>query len=96
MPAADSGRITIHYGFALLAVFSLLGTIVPALALFSTVNDPETKGYGAGMGVVWLIWGGMWDPHLDGVRHPPHIEEPAMSKRSPAAIRLAFGAPVDD
>jgi hypothetical protein len=53
-------RFTIHYGFVLLAVFSLLGTAIPALALMSTASDPNTQGYGAGMGVLWLVWGGMW------------------------------------
>lgn len=54
------GRFTIHYGFALLAFFSLLGTLFPAIALMSTASDPETEGVGAGMGVLWLLWGGMW------------------------------------
>jgi hypothetical protein len=59
-PAAESGRITIHYGFALLALFSLLGTVIPSIFLFSTASDPDTQGIGAGMGLLWLIWGGMW------------------------------------
>jgi hypothetical protein len=53
-------RFTVHYGFVLLAIFSLLGTLIPGLALMSTASDPDTEGVGAGMGVLWLLWGGMW------------------------------------
>ena len=53
-------RFTIHYGFSLLAIFALLGTLIPGLGLMSTASDPETEGIGAGMGVLWLLWGGMW------------------------------------
>lgn len=58
-PASDR-RFTIHYGFALLAIFSLLGTVIPGLAMVSTASDPETEGIGAAFGVLWFIWGGMW------------------------------------
>jgi hypothetical protein len=53
-------RFTIHYGFALLAVFAMLGTVIPTLLLFSTASDPQTEGYGVTAGVLWLLWGGFW------------------------------------
>lgn len=60
-PAVSQRRFTIHYGFGLLAVFSLLGTILPAgLMFFANVGNPETSGAGTTMGVLWLLWGGFW------------------------------------
>lgn len=60
-PAATAGRFTIHYGFALLAIFSLLGTVLPSGLLFSAnVGNTETSGAGTTMAVLWLLWGGMW------------------------------------
>jgi hypothetical protein len=59
----DQPRFTIHYGFALLAILSLLGTIVFAIPLFSaagSTDDEGAAGIGAGMGILWLLWGGMW------------------------------------
>jgi hypothetical protein len=65
-------RFTIHYGFALLAVFSLIGTLVPSIFWFVAVGggasepgtDPHvaagTVGFGTVLGVIWLLWGGMW------------------------------------
>jgi hypothetical protein len=53
-------RITIHYGFVVLAVFSLLGTLIPTAFWFSTANDPDTNNVGVGIGILWLLWGGMW------------------------------------
>ncbi len=40
-PATEhtEGRFTIHYGFALLAIFSLLGTLIPAVLLMSTATS---------------------------------------------------------
>lgn len=55
--AAAEPRFTIHYGFAVLAFFSLLGTLIPAIIMMSS-SDP--KGIGAGMGVLWMLWGGVW------------------------------------
>ena len=72
VPAADSGRITIHYGFALLAIFALLGTVIPTIIMFSaasgTASDTSldadsastAAGIGSGMAIMWLLWGGMW------------------------------------
>ena len=72
-PAPQPARFTIHYGFALLAFFSLLGTVIPTIIMFSAAGsvasetDPammesaETaSGIGAAFGVIWLLWGGMW------------------------------------
>lgn len=44
----------------MLATFSLLGTLIPAISLMATASDPDTERIGAGMGVLWLLWGGMW------------------------------------
>jgi hypothetical protein len=68
------GRFTIHYGFALLAVFSLLGTVIPSIFWFASAANVDTTGStqaeidgaqaAGGMmsffGVGWLFWGGMW------------------------------------
>lgn len=53
-------RFTIHYGFALLAVFSVIGTLLFGIPLLATGSDPETEGVGVGMGIMWMLWGGMW------------------------------------
>lgn len=73
-PSGDR-RFTIHYGFVLLAVFSLLGTLIPtAFWFFSAANvdtDPNATqseidaaagatGILSFFGIGWLIWGGMW------------------------------------
>ena len=58
--AARSGRITIHYGFALLAVFSLAGTLLFGIPLLAQAGDEDTGGGATTMGVVWMAWGGMW------------------------------------
>lgn len=72
---AEPGRLTIHYGFALLAVLSLLGTVGPAVFMWlaagsaSSSSDGTTAGddgaaAAAGIfgffGFGWLLWGGMW------------------------------------
>ncbi|AEJ93486.1 hypothetical protein FGG33_gp67 [Mycobacterium phage Benedict] len=51
-PAPQPKRITVNYGFALLAVFSLLGTLFFGLPLVS--NGANV------VGMLWLMWGGMW------------------------------------
>ena len=61
-------RFTIHYGFALLAIFSLLGTVIPTIIMFSaagsaadgTESGDAAAGIGSGFGIMWLLWGGMW------------------------------------
>jgi hypothetical protein len=62
-------RITIHYGFALLAILSALGTLgtgIPwLLAAGSAANDgsdagKDVAGIGSGMAILWMLWGGMW------------------------------------
>lgn len=58
--AAEPGRFTIHYGFALLAIFSAIGTLIIGIPMISTASDPDTQGIGAGLGVLWMLWGGMW------------------------------------
>ncbi|AGI12983.1 hypothetical protein PBI_BUTTERS_36 [Mycobacterium phage Butters] len=50
-PAAER-RFTVNYGFALLAIFSLLGTLLFGVPLIA--NGAEM------MGTMWLFWGGMW------------------------------------
>ena len=61
-PAAEPAerRFTIHYGFALLAVFSLIGTLLFGIPLLASASDPDSGGVGATMGVLWMLWGGMW------------------------------------
>lgn len=41
-PAKQGGRFTIHYGFALLAIFSLLGTVVPSIFWFASAANVST------------------------------------------------------
>ncbi|WP_029105503.1 DUF2510 domain-containing protein [Mycobacterium sp. 360MFTsu5.1] len=59
-PVATGRQVSIHYGFALLAVFSLLGTVIPCIGLFSSSGADEGGGVAGGMGIMWLLWGGMW------------------------------------
>lgn len=68
-PPSAQRRFTIHYGFVVVAVISLLLTVVPSIFWFSAAsgaaNDPnDTQHVGttfsAGMGLFWLLWGGMW------------------------------------
>lgn len=62
---AESARFTIHYGFALLAVLSIIGTLffgIPML-IASGHHDPATghaNGVGILMTLMWFGWGGMW------------------------------------
>jgi hypothetical protein len=55
-------RFTIHYGFALLAIFSLIGTLIIGLPMLSAATDADKDvgAIGASMGLLWLLWGGMW------------------------------------
>lgn len=56
-------RFTIHYGFALLAGLSILGTLligIPMLASAIGTDDPGTQSVGMGMTVMWFMWGGLW------------------------------------
>jgi hypothetical protein len=58
-------RITTHYGFALLAILSLLGTTIPGYAMMSAAAEVASKDSNAGsiagvMVVGWFLWGGMW------------------------------------
>lgn len=61
-PSQGGGRITIHYGFALLAIFALIGTAFPCIVWLSDgVNTPDGQpNFGATFGVLWGLWGGMW------------------------------------
>lgn len=56
-PPAAEPRYTINYGFALLAAFSLLGTLFFGIPMIASDNG---EGVGATMGVLWMLWGGMW------------------------------------
>jgi hypothetical protein len=73
--AVGERRFTIHYGFVLLAVFSLLGTVIPTIFWFASAANVHTDagatqaeidgaqtagGIMSFFGVGWLIWGGMW------------------------------------
>jgi hypothetical protein len=66
---AESGRITIHYGFALLAILSLIGTLVIGVPMLisagqtasdGTQSGADVGGVFGGMAVLWMLWGGMW------------------------------------
>ena len=69
---AQPARFTIHYGFALLATFSLLGTLIPSIFWFVAAghmtSDPGTDphaaagaaGIAGSFGIIWMLWGGMW------------------------------------
>jgi len=72
-PPSGDRRFTIHYGFVLLAIFSLLGTVIPTIFWFgsaasveegNTQSEQEAADAATGflgiMGVGWLLWGGMW------------------------------------
>ena len=69
-PPPAERRFTIHYGFVLLAAFSLLGTVIPTTIMFAAAGDTgssdtsqagqDVAGFGAGMAILWLLWGGMW------------------------------------
>jgi hypothetical protein len=58
-PPPAERRFTIHYGFALLALFSLGATLLFGIPMLATASDPDTQGVGAVMGVLWMLWGGM-------------------------------------
>ncbi|WP_205878795.1 DUF2510 domain-containing protein [Mycobacterium camsae] len=74
-PPAEPGRVTIHYGFVLLAVFAFLGTAIPCFFWFgsaasvptdpnATQSDIDASNAASGVlslfGFGWLLWGGMW------------------------------------
>lgn len=73
MPQGQERRFTIHYGFVVLAIFSLLGTIIPTIFWFASAASVESgqtqseqdaadaaSGIMGFFGVGWLLWGGMW------------------------------------
>ena len=71
-PPPAERRFTIHYGFVVLAAFSLLGTLIPSIFWFVVAGnaasdpgvDPDAAATASGIsstfGVIWLLWGGMW------------------------------------
>ncbi|MDH6245558.1 hypothetical protein [Mycobacterium sp. OTB74] len=60
----EPARITIHYGFALLAILSLLGTTIPGYAMISAAGGiAGAMAIGVRTGhlrIGWFLWGGMW------------------------------------
>lgn len=68
MTSQQSARITVHYGFALLAVLAFVGTVVPTFIMFAaaansvdgTQGGDAGAGVGAGFAIMWLLWGAMW------------------------------------
>ncbi len=49
-------RFTVNYGFALLAVLSLVATVgLPLLAAAGGAGSDA-----APVGILWMLWGGMW------------------------------------
>ena len=71
-PPPAERRFTIHYGFVVVAVISLLATLVPSIFWFVVAGnaasdpgtDPDAASAAAGitgsLGIIWLLWGGMW------------------------------------
>ena len=51
-------------------MFALLGTVIPTIIMFAAAGDTassdtsqagqDVAGIGAGMAILWLLWGGMW------------------------------------
>lgn len=66
VPAPAERRLTIHYGFVVVAVFSLIGTLGPfaitLLAYHNAINEgsADVASDIATTGTLWLLWGGMW------------------------------------
>ena len=59
-PPPAERRFTIHYGFALLALLSLAATLLFGIPMLASATDSDTQGVGVVMGVLWMLWGGMW------------------------------------
>jgi hypothetical protein len=64
-PPSQPSRITIHYGFALLAILSLMATLffgIPMMvaAGHQSETDPDGSGAAAVFALLWMGWGGMW------------------------------------
>jgi hypothetical protein len=69
-PPPAQRRFTIHYGFVVVAVISLLVTLVPSIFWFVVAgsatgdpsSDPDAAGAGlsTGLAVLWMLWGGTW------------------------------------
>lgn len=53
-------RFAIHYGFALVALFSLGATLLFGIPMIATAADKKTENVGAVIGLFWMLWGGMW------------------------------------
>lgn len=58
--AAAERRFTVNYGFALLAIFSLIGTLLFGIPLLSSASDADGGGAAPALGALWMLWGGMW------------------------------------
>jgi hypothetical protein len=62
-PQSQPARFTVHYGFALLAVLSLMATLffgLPMLVAAGHHTDEPGAGGAAVFALLWLGWGGMW------------------------------------
>ena len=82
-PPPAKRRFTIHYGFVVVAVISLLATVVPSIFMFAAAGNtasPATDSDAAGRGryrpgmAILGCWGRYVDVDLDRVRHSPHIK----------------------
>ena len=69
LPPPAERRFTVHYGFALIAIFSFLATAIPCIFWFvvagSAASDSGPHAASGAMGstvtgVIWLVWGGIW------------------------------------
>ena len=54
-------RFTIHYGFALIALLSLVMTLWIGISLLVSGADDEGSIVDfTGMVIAWMLWGGFW------------------------------------
>jgi hypothetical protein len=59
-PPPAERRFTIHYGFAFLAFVSMCVTLLFGISMIGAVSDDPSNGVGAGITLMWWLWGGFW------------------------------------
>ena len=58
----------------MLAIFSLFGTLGPgALWIVAAIQTPGATGTGIVMGILWMLWGGMWTAIWAAFAVPHHL-----------------------
>ena len=89
-PSSAPARFTIHYGFALLAIFSLLGTVIPTIFWFAAPEAlPRRHRVRRGAAGIRLrlrhhvaAVGRYVDADLGRIRHQPHAEGTTQMKHA--------------